>query len=183
MSILAIPLVIGTFILGNPVMTLLAGAEFTASGSILKILILAVAGIFIGCIFSHAILAIDQQKKIIGAYLFIALSSLLLYVLLIPRWSYWAAALITLYSEWGIAYLAIRLAKKHTGFKMNFKVAGKSLLAALIMGFFILVLPESWSGNWLGLLTIIIGAALVYFISLYLFKGITKDDLKILKRR
>lgn len=183
MSILAIPLVIGTFILGNPVMTLLAGAEFTASGSILKILILAVAGIFIGCIFSHAILAIDQQKKIIGAYLFIALSSLLLYVLLIPRWSYWAAALITLYSEWGIAYLAIRLAKKHTGFKMNFKVAGKSLLAALIMGFFILVLPESWPGNWLGLLTIIIGAALVYFISLYLFKGITKDDLKILKRR
>lgn len=183
MSMLALPLVIGTFILGDPVMTLLAGSEFAASGLILKILILAVAGIFIGCIFSHAILAVDQQKKIIGAYLFIALSSLLLYVLLIPRWSYLAAALITLYSEWGIAYFAIRLVKKHTDFKIHFKVTFKSLLAALIMGLFIVALPESWAWNWLGLLALIISASLIYFISLYLLKGITKTDLQILKRR
>ncbi len=182
MSIIAIPLIVGTFILGDSVMVLLAGEEFIASGLILKILILAVAGVFIGCIFSHAILAIDKQKKIISAYAFIALSSLILYVLLIPRWSYLAAALITVYSEWALAYLAIRLVKKHTDFQINFRALKKSLLAALIMGLAILILPKHLSWHWLSLLVIIIGASLIYFISLYLLKGLTKADLRILKR-
>lgn len=42
------------------------------------------------------------------------------------------------------------------------------------------LIPENFYYSWIGLVAGCVEAAAVYFVSLYLIKGITKDDLKIL---
>ena len=73
--ILAIPLIIGTQFIAEKIMVLVGGQEFAGAGAILKILIAAAAIIFLNSMFAHGIIALDKQKKIIGAYFFIQLLS------------------------------------------------------------------------------------------------------------
>ncbi len=181
-SLIALPLIAGVLVLGRPVMALLAGPDFIESGSILKILIFAVGGIFIGCMFSHAVIAIDRQKEMIAPYIFVGISSLVLYGFTIPRWSYFGAATITVYSELMIAYLAARLIKKYTKFTINLQVFKKSLLASFLMAMAILIIPKELYSQWWKLLLVVGGGASFYLAALYALKGITKEDLKMFKR-
>jgi len=174
MIILAIPLIVGAQLTAKPLMLLIAGKDFAQSGNILKILILAIGFIFIGCLFAHAVIALDKQKNIIGAYIFTAVTSLIGYLIFIPRFSYYGAAWVTVYSELAIAVFSLYIIVKYSGFRPNFKVFLKSLAAALIMGLSVYLLIDK-----INLIFIILLAGLIYFIGLYLLKGIDKEDLKL----
>ncbi|MBD3248284.1 oligosaccharide flippase family protein [Candidatus Falkowbacteria bacterium] len=178
MAVLAIPLVVGTQFLADDLMVIIAGEEFAVSGSILKILILAVASIFIGCVFSHIIVAIDKQKKVIGAYVFTSITALIGYLVLIPRFSYFGAAWVTIYSEVMIAIFASICVWKYSNFFPNLKVFFKSLLSAALMAlalfFFYKISPEN---IYLSISLALLLSLVVYFSALYFFKGISRDDI------
>ncbi len=178
MAIVAIPLVIGAQFLGEPVMLFVAGRDFLVAGDILKILIFAVAAIFLGAMFSHAVIAIDKQKKMIGFYVFTSISSLLAYLFLIPRYSYFGAASVTIYSEVLIAIFSAYCIFKYSHFLPSLITFLKALLAGLIMGLLIYFFPSHYQTTLGGVLLIIVLATLIYFISLYLFGGINGEDLK-----
>ncbi|MFA7701988.1 MAG: flippase, partial [Patescibacteria group bacterium] len=180
MIIMALPLIVGTQFIAKDIMMLVAGPEFAAAGPILQILILAAALIFIGCIFSHIIIAIDKQKKIIGAYIFTSITALAGYLIFIPKYSYLGAAWTTIYSELAILLFAAYYAKKYTATKLNTKVAWKALFSAIIMGGALYLLPANFSANKLGLLITIIIATIVYVSALLIFKAISREDLKLL---
>ena len=152
---------------------MVAGNNFAAAGGILKILILAVGFIFIGCLLAHAVIALDKQKKVIGAYLFTALTALAGYLIFIPSYSYYGAALVTVYSELAIAVFSLYIVMRYSQFKLNLNILFKSILASGVMAFFTYL-----SLNRLNLLLIIPLACLIYFVCLYLFKGISRADLK-----
>jgi O-antigen/teichoic acid export membrane protein len=171
MVLLALPLVVGTQFVGLRIMTIVAGKEFELSGEILKILILAAGIIFIGTVFSHAVIAIDRQKKIIAAYVFVAITALIGYLIFIPRYSFYGAAWVTIYSELAIALAAYLLVRRVTGFRPKLSVAGKALLSSLAMALALSIL----SG--LNLLLLIIIAALVYFACLYFLRGVTREQI------
>lgn len=174
MLILALPMMVGTLLLAKGIMTLVAGQDFAVSGPILQILILSAGAIFMGIMFSHAVIAINKQKKIIIAYLFVALSSLIIYLIVIPRFSYFGAAWATLYSEIAIGLANFYLVWKYTRFIPSLIVPLKAALAALFMGGTILLLKNLGLNN---ILLHILIAALVYFIFLLIFKGIKKEDI------
>jgi len=171
MVLLALPVVVGTQFVGTRIMTIVAGKEFALSGEILKILVLAAGIIFIGTVFSHAVIAIDRQKKIIAAYAFVAVTALIGYLIFIPRYSYYGAAWVTIYSELAIALAAYFLVRRITGFRPKLQVAGKAFLSSLAMAFALSLL----SG--LNLIFLIIVAAVLYFFCLYLLKGITREQI------
>jgi len=171
MILLALPVVVGTQFVGTRIMTIVAGKEFALSGEILKILVLAAGIIFIGTVFSHAVIAIDRQKKIIAAYAFVAVTALIGYLIFIPRYSYYGAAWVTIYSELAIALAAYFLVRRITGFRPKLQVAGKAFLSSLAMAFALSLL----SG--LNLIFLIIVAAVLYFFCLYLLKGITREQI------
>jgi len=173
MIILAIPLIAGAQLTAQPLMVLVAGQSFAAAGQVLQILILAIGFIFVGCLLAHAVIALGQQKKVIGAYIFTALTSLAGYFIFIPGHSYFGAAWVTVYSEAAIALFSLYLIKKHSQFRFNFSILFKALAAALIMA-----LSVYWLIGRFNLLVIISLAALVYLICLYLFKAVTKADLR-----
>lgn len=172
LAIIAIPMVAGTLMLAQPIMTIVAGTDFAVSGNILKILILATAAIFLGCIFSHAIIAVNKQRKVIFAYVFTAITSLLGYLIFIPLYSYYGAAWVTLYSELIIALFSLFLVWKYAKFLPNPAVFGKSIFAAAVMAFMIFLLKP-----WLNLIILIFIGAAIYFVVLYLAKGIAKNEL------
>jgi len=180
MAIFSLPIIAGTLILARPLIVLVAGEDFADSGLILKILIFALVAIFLGCMFAHAVIAIGKQKKMIGPYIFVSLSAIILYLILIPLFSYYGAAFVTIYSELTIALLSAYVVWKYTKFIPSFKIIGKSIIASLVMWLVLYLIPNNFYYSWLGLIISGTLSFLIYFIALYLIKGLTQNDLKIL---
>jgi len=134
MIIIALPLVIGTQFVAGPLMRLVAGEEFLASGAILKLLIFAAGIISISVVFSHTILAIEKQKQTIWAYVLTAVTTLIAYLIFIPKYSYLGAAAVTIYSELLIAILIFSITLYYTKFIPNLAITLKSLIACFFMG-------------------------------------------------
>lgn len=183
MAIMAIPLVVGSQLLANPIMKFVAGNDFAASGNILKLLIIAVAAIFLGTIFSHAVIALDKQKKLIWFYVFTSVSSLIAYFIFIPKFSYYGASAITIYSEIVIAIFSAICVYKYSRFRPNIINLLKSLLASVIMGGFIYILPSRYQDTLGGLLLIIITGSSIYFLCLYLFGAIRAKDIETIFKK
>jgi len=176
--ILAIPLLVGTQFVAQPIMELIAGKSFAESGQVLKILIIATTFIFLGCIFAHAIIALDKQKKIMAAYIFTAVTSLIGYLIFIPRYSYFGAAWVTVYSESVIALASFYYVAKYSQYRPNFNQLIKSLSASLAMALALYLII-----NKIPLLLALILAPVIYFIVLYFFKGISKQDMLALLKK
>jgi O-antigen/teichoic acid export membrane protein len=180
MAIFSLPIIAGTLVLAKPLLILVAGDEFADSGLILKVLIFALVAIFLGCMFAHAVIAINKQKEMIGFYIFVSLSAVVLYLIFIPFFSYFGAAAITIYSELAIAFFSAYIVWRHTNFIPSFKIFIKSIIASTIMWLGLYFIPTSFNYSWIGLITSSSLAVFIYFVSLYLIKGITTNDLKIL---
>jgi O-antigen/teichoic acid export membrane protein len=182
MAILAIPLIVGAQFLGQPIMRFVAGRDFAAAGPILQVLIFAVAAIFLGTMFSHAVIALDKQKKMIGFYIFTSLSALAAYLVLIPRFSYFGAAGVTIYSEVLIAIFSAVCVFKYSRCRLNLKITARAILSSLGMGLFI-YLTAFYQATLGGLILVMIGASFIYFLLLYCLNGIRKSDLDAMFRR
>ena len=183
--ILACPLIFGAQILGEEIMRVIAGAKFSLSGEVLGILIIATGMIFFTCIFSHVIIAINKQKAVIWIYVFTALSSLLIYFLSIWQFSYFGAAWGTVYSEFIVAVMVYGYVRRYTGFSFNFLIFFKSFLASFLMFLFLiflnnfLVLSVGGGGLWLNLIL----GFFIYLVVLFLLRGISLRDLKLVLGR
>mgnify|MGYP001473480294 CR=1 FL=1 len=176
-ALLVWPALIGGFVLATPIMSIVAGEEFRAAGAILKILIFAVGGVFFSSFFSYTMISFDSQRKLIGAYLFTALSALILYLIFIPRFSYFGAAWVTVYSELAITVGAWLMVRRYGKLKARFKVFFKALIAALIMGLLIAMLPLA-TETILGLTFAIVIGAIAYSLIVLAFKAISVREVK-----
>jgi O-antigen/teichoic acid export membrane protein len=177
MVIAAVPMVIGTQFLAEKIMLLVAGRDFVDSGPILRYLVVAAGLIYIGNVFAHGAVAIDKQKEIVLAYFFTAITSVAGYLLFIPRYSYTGAALVTIYSEGAVALQLFYLVWRHTRFTPSLMMLSKTLLASVPMAVFL-----SFAGN-TNLVVTILSAMAIYLCSLFVFKGISKDDFLVLLHR
>ena len=166
--ILALPMIVGGYFVGKPLMILVAGSAFAISGEIIKILLLATGTIFIAGLFGYAIVAIGHQKQMIKFYAVNAIVAIIGYIYFIIQYSYWGAAWMTVVTELFILLSTVYVLKKEINFLPNLKIVAKTLAASLIMAMPLAFLPSVHF-----LILIILGTA-VYFISLYLLKGFDK---------
>lgn len=175
LTIAALPLAIGAQFIAGDVMRIIAGPEFAVSGPILRVLIWATTAIFLGNIFAHAIIAINKQKEIIKAYIFVALSSVAGYLFAIPLFSYTGAAWVTIYSELAIALASYYIIWKNTRFIPNFTIFGKSLIACAFMSGALFTLRALQIHN---ILIILAAAVLIYSFALLALKVVTKKAIQ-----
>jgi O-antigen/teichoic acid export membrane protein len=165
-------MLLGVWLVSKPLMIILAGADFAASGPILNILILATAAIYFGTMFSYLVVAIGEQKAMVKYFLLVAIFGLAGYFIFIPKFGYWAAAWMTVAVEimlWFFAWLVI---KQKLNLKSNLTVVykvGESMLVAFLAVYFVKDLPFIF-------LPMI--ALLVYGLCLYFFKAVDKDLFK-----
>lgn len=169
----ALPLGIGGTLVAKPLLIILFGQAYSKAAPAFQILIWAVVIIYLNIGYSRALLATNGEKYFAWGVIVPALSNLLLNFILIPPWGMVGAAIATLVAEaagfaimyWGLSRL---ISAPFSPF------LPRPLLASLPMAAWILVFSQP------NLLFLIFQASLVYFLSLYLVKGVTRDEIGVL---
>jgi O-antigen/teichoic acid export membrane protein len=172
LSMAALPMIVGTLFIAQPVIDLIAGADFAESVQVLQVLIITTGIIFIGNLFGNVIVVIDRQKEILKYYIAIAIISVSGCLLLIPPYSYMGAAWMTVVSQSLITLATVYVVWKKTRILPSMKFFTKVLIACAGMAI-ALALLQGYS-----LWILVIVAATVYTAILILLKGISRDLIK-----
>lgn len=191
MVLMAIPLVVGTLIMADEIILLISGPEFIASASVLRILIFSVAITFLSSLFSHTIISANLQKKLIFVMLCVSSFNVLANLIFIPKYSYFAAATVTVLSEMILLFLTLFIIIRYVKFKPAFSVFLRAFLASILMGGVVFIARNQLIGIFsqgklmqaLGILMILALGCLVYFPTAYLVKAISKEDIRKLMAR
>jgi len=170
-AIIAFPIVAGTQAVAEPLVVLIAGNEFLASGTILKLLILAVAGVFFGALYGHAVVAVNKQRSMIWGYGITAIIAIIGYIILIPMYGMWGAVTVTIFSELLVTIIAFIMVWKTSKAVPKIVVPIKAILASAVMYWILISLPTMNV-----LISIIIGV-IVYFIIMLAIQGVRWQDL------
>lgn len=172
MWVLILPMVTGTLLLGPRLLMLVAGPRFVQSGEVLRILIIAVGMIFLNVIFSHVVVALNAQRKMIPIYIAIALVTLTGYILFIPQYGMWAAAWLTVFSEIAITAGSLFVTLQHTSIETSWKIPASALAASIVMA----IVLAGFSA--LPTLPLILIGVVGYFFAAYLFGAIPKSFIR-----
>lgn len=178
MTLVTLPMVAGGILLAKPIIGVVAGPEFEESAFILQILLVAAGVIYMCNLFSHAIVAIGEQKSVITSYIVTSIFALVTYTYFIPRYTTLAAAILTIASELMISYLVIRIVYKKTNFFPNLHMWLPSILGSLGMCGAIL----SWQyfiSSELGLLNLLVqlGLGISVYFTLLLYQGMMSKKM------
>lgn len=176
LSLLALPLAVGTFAVADDLMSFVAGRDFAAGGGSLSVLMLAGSMVFWSALFGHAVIALGLQRRMIWGYAADAAISVGLYLLLIPRFGAMGAAWVTFFSEAFIAAATAVVVLRRVRAGLPLKTFGKAAAACLVM-FLVLQL----TGHLHVLIRVLIGMA-VYAGSLTALGGVTKELLALLRK-
>jgi len=171
MVIVALPLVVGTYFIAQPIMDIIA-PEFTDAAAVLRVVIISTSIIFVGNLFGNTVVALNRQRAMMWLYLLVAIVSLIGYFLVIPTYSYFGAAWIRALSELLITISAAVLVIRYTRARLSLAVPGKALLASLAMGAALQLLAGH---NFL--ISILVGA-IVYGAALFFLKGVTSETIR-----
>lgn len=175
MAIITWPVLIGGVVLATPIMVAVAGVEFITSGAILPILLVATAAIYFSNVFTHAIIAVEQQRRMLGGFAAVAVVALIGYLVLIPRIGYWGAAGVTVFAEVAILLISILVVRQTTAVKIRWSIFSRAAGAAVIMGAVVWLAGQSInaSSGWQLSAIILLGAG-VYIAALWLLGGLDK---------
>ena len=173
LSIIALPLIVGTMVLATPAMVLIAGPDFVLSGPVLKILIFALGGSFLNGVMIYTIIAANQQKRLILPYIIAVVFNITANFIVIPQYSYFGAAATTVVTELFVLITSMYIVSKYLKLSPNWKVFNKALVASIIMGAiaFYIQLHVIW---------VALIAVGVYVSLLLITKTISKQDLAII---
>ncbi len=144
MLLLAMPMLGGVYVLGDRVMTTVAGNDFADSGSVLKILMIAAVMIFVGTVSSHVIVALDLQKKMLPVYFVVAAITLIGYLVCIPIYGMWGAAWLTVFSETCVAIAATWISVQKSGTRLFALPYLKIFFATIVMVLVTQLVKQMW---------------------------------------
>ena len=143
-SIFAFYFLVYVFLMSDWIIYFIGGDNFSSASHVLKILSLAMFLIFFGNLGGNAIIALNRQKKAMFIYLVGAVANVFLNIILIPKYSYFATAGVTLLTEAIIIYGMYWLLRKELRSVIGKSVFSKCLLAALIAGIVTMPLLDSF---------------------------------------
>jgi O-antigen/teichoic acid export membrane protein len=168
------PLAFGGTLLAERIIILIYGAEFSGAVTAFRILIWAIPLTSVQTIFAFGLLGCHREKKYSLGMVIGTVLNVLLNVLLIPRFGIAGAAVATIFSE--IVMLTVMfLWFKKVLFVPFLTFSFKPVAATAVMMLFLLLL---WKIPTAGLIGVGIAA---YLFAIWLLKGITKDDLRIMR--
>jgi len=172
MMLLAIPMMVGTIVLADKIMYLVGGEEFIISGRPLQILAIAVFGLYLGAVFGHAAVAINKQKQTMWIYISNAIITLIGYLIFIPMYGMYGAAWMTVFSELYAGLLLWATIKHYSQEKLELKTFSKIILASIVMGSILILLPN------LNIFMLIILGIITYGIMIILTQAISRETIR-----
>lgn len=175
MVLLGIPISIGTTILSSKIIEIIFGPEYAPAAVVLQILIWSLAFTYMNAPFVKLFESINLQILVTKITGFSALINVIINYLLIPKYSIIGASTATLITEGIVAISLILYSIKLGYFKFNYMKIFKIIIGSLFMGVFLIFINE-WN-----IIISILCSILLYALTLYVLKGIDKEDINLMK--
>lgn len=176
LTIFGWPLVLGGIALSPQIIKLLGGSQYQESIGILKVLMIAIGFIFLSTLLSFGLIALEKQRILLKISAIGMAVNLILNFIFIPKYSFTAAAWISALTEGLVLALMFWTFWRIWRIFPSFFVGLKSFFAALVMAFLV------WRFQQENLLFLLSLGALVYFLALWLLRGISFKDIRELLR-
>lgn len=141
--ILVIPMVVSVLFLANEIVWVVGGPDFAESAGILRILVLALALIFFGQFFSTTLIVNNMQKKLMYIFAFAAACNIVLNLIFIPKFSYLAAAYISVITE----LLVVTISFYITTTKLRYRPRTDKLAGLLLAGLGMTIVLAAFRGQ------------------------------------
>lgn len=170
---IALPLAVGGILMGDQVITLMYGQNYSLASPVFIALIIAVVSSFPFAIIQSAILAGNLQKQLLRPIALGTIINLALNFWLIPRLGALGAGLTTLAVQVVVYSLLYYQIQQRFGFRL-FSYLKKIIPATLIMGLVIIGLQRLGVSFWLSFPAAIV----VYFATLVIAKETLFEKLK-----
>lgn len=172
--ILIVPLVVSVLFLAESIIWIIGGAAFAQSTEILRILVWALALIFLGHFFSTALIVSNMQKKLMYIFAIAAVCNITFNLIFIPRFSYIAAA----YTSVGTELIVVAISFYVSATKLRYWPKTDKLPGVLFSGLGMALTFLVFRGQHF----VIAGLAgvAVYGVFLWIFKVITASEISSL---
>jgi O-antigen/teichoic acid export membrane protein len=172
--ILIVPLIIGTLFLSDGIIRLIGGGGFAEAAAVLRVLAFSLALIFFGNFFNSVLIAGNLQKKLMLILGFAAIMNIVLNLVFIPKFSYFAAAYISVLTEFIVVAMGFYIvSKKLDYFPKAEKLPGIFVAGAAMASFLFLFKQKSF-------IFLLLASSLIYFFFLWLLKAIKTEEIKSL---
>lgn len=167
---LAFPIAVGTTLLAEPIIRILAGADYLPhSATALQILIWFLPFSFTNGLLQYVLIAVDQQRYITKTFLAATFFNVVANLLLVPQLSYVGAGLTTILSEILLLSAFGWAVRRHVGELGYLALAWRPSLAAAAMA------PVVWALRDAPGLAIPAGA-LLYVVLFLILGGVTREE-------
>lgn len=174
--ILALPIAVGITLLADRFILLFYGQQFSNSIIALQILAWDVLLIFLCSPHGAILVSMDRQNVMAAILGLTALINIVLNSILISPLSYVGAAIATIVTETILLVLYVYFISKYLHTIAFHKIIIRPIIAVSVMGLFLYFFRS------INLYLLIISAAGLYFIILYLVRGISKKDISLFKK-
>jgi O-antigen/teichoic acid export membrane protein len=175
--ILALPISVGTTLLAEPIIGLLAGPAFLPDSALaLQVLIWFLPFSFVNGLTQYVLIALNRQRWITLSFFVAAAANLALNLWAIPRYGFLGAAVATVISEWILLMPFWYAVRRHVAAVPLLGLTWRPILAAMIMG-----LAVYWArdvGPWLAIPL----GAVVYGVALLALGTVSREELKALRQ-
>lgn len=169
------PIAVGTLILGNDIISIIYGPQFSESTIVLQIMIWTVCLHPIGLILAKAIIASNNQSLDLVSNAITMTVNILLNIVLIPKYSYLGAAIATLFSIYVFFQMQYYFVAKKL-FNVPFAIIlYKPVAAGCLMGLFTIMLVN------LNIYLVVTISGLVYIIALVLSRTFTSEEIQMMR--
>ena len=166
-----LPVVVGTMVLAENIVTTIYGAKFAAAGSILMVHIISLVPFSTVFILAQVLIATDHQKVDLTINIVAAIAIFVLNMILIPYFAEMGVVLATLVTIVLFHQLQYWYIKKRLFPVPLAEISWKAVVASLAMGVFTYAIRE-----WNLFLNVIL-SALVYCSLVVLIKGVTPEEI------
>lgn len=193
MTLIALPVLVGGIILARPIMDLISSVSYANYSTVtvwlsghairfdgilvLQLLLIAVAIDAYANIFGKGIIAFGSTKLLLWPNIAAVIVNVGLNLVVIPRWSYAGATIVTIITEGLVLILQILIIRRFVRPRIPWGMLGRALLAVLAMVLVLWPLRHDFA-----LVGITVGA-IVYLAAARLFKAISPESIRLLKER
>jgi len=173
LMIISLPIILGVIVLADKII-LLFDSAYGKAVLPLQIIIVALLFIFLNFPIGSLLNACDKQKRNTFNMALTVAFSVVLNLILIPKYQAVGAAITVLFTNLFMFILGMYFSKKiiNINFKTNIIIFLKTFTAAIIMSAVILFLKP-----YLSLIFLILIAIIVYFVAIFVFKAFKKEDV------
>ncbi|MBI2954358.1 MAG: oligosaccharide flippase family protein [Chloroflexi bacterium] len=175
--LLSIPIAVGTAFLAEPIILLFGGREYLPHSAIaLQILIWFLPFSYVNSLTQYVLIAINQQRFITTSFLIAASFNIAANLVLIPRYGYVGASVVTILSEIVLLLPFFYVVRQHLGRIPLLSLAIRPATAAAVMAAVLWQMRDAYP-----LLTALGGTA-AYGVALIALGTFSSDDVDIARK-